>query len=182
MAESDALSPTVVQRAAALRKAIDEVKKLRANRQIRDALNTRNGPKVDAVHDLLLNSPVLVQREENTGQTGHQSGPYNLVALDNKSCVVDLPYSYTTFRSTSVKPYLVLEGNTEEIELDSRAKEAALRPVLQTASRTGQTTPRTVFQNTSRPKPVFQPPATQPVKQGRRRLRKYPLLDITVFL
>ena len=60
MAESDALSPTVVQRAAALRKAIDEVKKLRANRQIRDALNTRNGPKVDAVHDLLLNSPVLV--------------------------------------------------------------------------------------------------------------------------
>ena len=85
-----------------------------------------NRLKVDTIYNLLLNLLVLVQREENTGQTRHQLGLYNLVALDNKSCVVDLPYGYTTFRSTSVKPYLVPEGNTEEIELDSRAKEAAL--------------------------------------------------------
>jgi hypothetical protein len=69
--ESDALSPTVAQRAVALRKAMDEVKKLRANRQVMDALNMRNGPRVNAIHDLPLNSLVLVWREGNTGQNGH---------------------------------------------------------------------------------------------------------------
>src|SRR6202035_3056442 len=82
MAESDAPSPTVTQRAVALRKAMDEVKKLRANRQVQDALNMRNEPRVDAIHDLPLNSPVLVWREGNTGQNGHWSGPYNLIDMD----------------------------------------------------------------------------------------------------
>ncbi len=58
--ELDALLPNISQRAAALQKAIEEVKRLRAKRQVDDALNTRNGLKVDAVHDLSLNSPVLV--------------------------------------------------------------------------------------------------------------------------
>ena len=85
-----------------------------------------NRLKVDTVYNLLLNLLVLVQRKENTEQTRHQLSLYNLVALDNKSCVVDLPYSYTMFRLTSVKSYLVLEGNTKEIKLDSKAKKDAL--------------------------------------------------------
>ncbi len=60
MVESDLLNPSVAQRTAALRKAIEEVKKLRANRQVADALNMRNGPTTAAVHDLPLNSLVLV--------------------------------------------------------------------------------------------------------------------------
>jgi hypothetical protein len=76
MVESDAPNPTVAQRAAALTKAMDEVKKLRAKRQVADALNMRNGPKTTAIHDLPLNSPVLVWREGPTGQPGYWSGPY----------------------------------------------------------------------------------------------------------
>ena len=37
-----------------------EIHKLRVERQVVDALNMYNGPRTDAVHDLPLNSPVLV--------------------------------------------------------------------------------------------------------------------------
>ena len=71
MVESDAPSPSVTQRANAIKKAMAEIRKLRAERQVADALNMRNGPKTDAVHDLPPNSPVLVWREGNTGQARH---------------------------------------------------------------------------------------------------------------
>ena len=71
MAESDAPSPSVTQWANAIKKAMAEVQKLRVERQVVDALNMRNGPKTDAIHDLPLNSPVLVWREGNIGQAGH---------------------------------------------------------------------------------------------------------------
>jgi hypothetical protein len=60
MTELDAPSPTVTQRANAVKKAIAEIRKLRAERQVADALNMRNGLRTDAVHDLPPNSPVLV--------------------------------------------------------------------------------------------------------------------------
>ena len=69
--ELDAPSPTVAQRSSAIKKAMAEIHKLRAERNVADALNTRNGPKTDAVHSLPPNSPVLVWREGNTGQLGH---------------------------------------------------------------------------------------------------------------
>ena len=58
--ESNALLPTVAQRTATLQKAIDEVRKLRAKQQVNNALQTRNGPKVNAIHNLPLNSLVLI--------------------------------------------------------------------------------------------------------------------------
>jgi hypothetical protein len=71
MVESDPLSPTVTQQAAAIKKAMVEIRKIRAEQQIADALRTRNGPRTDDVHDLPPSSPVLVWREGNTGQPGH---------------------------------------------------------------------------------------------------------------
>jgi len=67
MVEADAPSPTVAQRAAAIKKAMAEIQKLRAERQIIEALNMRNGLNITVIHDLSLNSPVLVWREGNTG-------------------------------------------------------------------------------------------------------------------
>jgi hypothetical protein len=60
MTELDAPSPTVTQRANAVKKAMAEIRKLRAERQVADALNMRNGPRTNAVHDLPPNSPILV--------------------------------------------------------------------------------------------------------------------------
>ena len=52
--------PTITQRATAIKKAMEEIYKLRVKRLVSDALNTRNGPNIDAVHDLPINSQVLV--------------------------------------------------------------------------------------------------------------------------
>ena len=46
MTESDPPPPSVTQRAAAIRRAMDEITKIRAMRQVNDALNQRNGPSV----------------------------------------------------------------------------------------------------------------------------------------
>ena len=63
LVESDAPSQTVSHRATVLKKAMEEVQKLRAKRQVNDALNQRNGPSTLAIKDLPLNSDVLVWRE-----------------------------------------------------------------------------------------------------------------------
>ncbi len=55
---------SIPQRAIAIEKAMIEIRKFRAERQIVDALNTRNDSIVISVHDLLLNSNVLVWRDD----------------------------------------------------------------------------------------------------------------------
>ena len=52
------------------------------------------------VHDLPLNSKVLIWRE-----SGSWNRPYCLLAVENKACCVQLPSGLTSFRSTSIKPY-----------------------------------------------------------------------------
>jgi hypothetical protein len=46
-----------------IEKVMIEVRKFRAKRQIADALNTRNDLIVTSIHDLFLNSNVLIWRE-----------------------------------------------------------------------------------------------------------------------
>jgi hypothetical protein len=116
MVEYDAPSPTVAQRSAALKKATMEIQKLRAKRLVADALGTRNGPSTTEIHDLTINSDVLVWREGNTGQPGSWEGPYKLVAINGEDCVLSLPRGNTTFRSTSVKPLYVPDESTIETD------------------------------------------------------------------
>src|SRR6266702_1698326 len=94
---------------------MEEVKKLRAERQVADALNMRNGPKTTAIHNLPLNSPILVWREGPTGQPGYWSGPYNLqqstaiygnlqqstAIYGNLPVPVTLPNTITTYTVTT---------------------------------------------------------------------------------
>ena len=65
--EHNPLLLLIAQRALAIKKAIAEVQKLRAKRQVNDAINTRNGPNIATIYDFTLNSNVLVWREGNTG-------------------------------------------------------------------------------------------------------------------
>jgi hypothetical protein len=83
MTELDAPAPSIVQRATAIRKAMDEVVKLRAKTQVNNALNTRNGPDTEHLHDLPLNSDVLVWREN-----GGWKGPFKLVNINGETCKV----------------------------------------------------------------------------------------------
>jgi hypothetical protein len=160
MVEYDAPSPSVAQRSAALKKAMTEIQKLRAKRQVDDALNTRNGPSTTDIHELTLNSDVLVWREGNTGQPGSWEGPYKLVTIDGESCVLALPRGNTTFRSTSVKPFNVpdVEIEVDPLELERNNQETEGEEDI-------------IVIDTS--------PAAPP-KRGRGRPRKN--ADVTVFL
>jgi hypothetical protein len=60
IAKSDPPVPTVIQRAAVIKRAIAEIRKIRAEQQVTEALRTRNGPRTNDIHDLPLNSEVLV--------------------------------------------------------------------------------------------------------------------------
>jgi hypothetical protein len=51
---------SISQRAMIIEKAMTEMRKFRAERQIADALNTRNESIVTPIHDLSLNSNVLI--------------------------------------------------------------------------------------------------------------------------
>jgi hypothetical protein len=158
MVEYDAPSPSVAQRSAALKKAMSEIQKLRAKRLVTEALSARNGPSTTDIHDLALNSDVLVWREGNTGQPGSWEGPYKLVAVNDENCVLELPRGNTTFRSTSVKPFYVPDAEPVDTEHHEPERDAE--------------TDDTIVVDTSRP--------TDAPKRGRGRPRKAP--DVSIFL
>ncbi len=56
----DLPAPSITQRAIAIEKAMIEIRKLRAKRQIADVLNTQNDSIITSISNLLLNSDVLV--------------------------------------------------------------------------------------------------------------------------
>jgi hypothetical protein len=56
----DPLLLLVTKRALAIKKAIAQVQKLKAKRQVNSTLNARNGPSITIIHELALNSKVLV--------------------------------------------------------------------------------------------------------------------------
>jgi hypothetical protein len=64
------LTPTITQQATTVRKAMAKVAKIRAKRQVNNALNQRNSPSVEAIHNLPLNSDILVWQEGNTSHSG----------------------------------------------------------------------------------------------------------------
>jgi hypothetical protein len=69
MIEMNVSSSTITQRFIAMRKAMNEVRKLNAIRQLNDALNIRNDSSSILIHNLSLNSDVLVYREKNENQS-----------------------------------------------------------------------------------------------------------------
>ena len=86
-----------------------EIRKLKARQQVKDALGTRNRPKILDTLQLPLTSDVLVWRE-GAGWTGL----HKLLARneDDTACTVEVNSRPMTFRITSVKPYYQDE-NTE---------------------------------------------------------------------
>jgi hypothetical protein len=93
-------SPSMVKRSKAIQKATKALRKIAAERQVADALNTRNGPATEDVLALPLQSEVLVWRESDGW-----NGPYKIISVDGHNVTVDMVNGPTTFRSTVVKPY-----------------------------------------------------------------------------
>jgi hypothetical protein len=74
---------SITEQAAIIRKAMAEIVKLRAKQAVNNALYYRNGPNTTLVHDLPLNSEVLVWRK-----SGKWTGPYRLLAVENETCYI----------------------------------------------------------------------------------------------
>lgn len=132
----DPPAPTIIQRADAIEKAMNEVRKFRAENQVADALNTRNGPLVNPVHDLPLNSDVLVWREGNAGRTGKWTGPFKLLGIEGEICKIHLPSGPIEFRSTVVKPYLTDDDDTKNSPSTTK-----ISPVAENSLSDAQTLP-----------------------------------------
>ena len=79
----DPPAPSITEQAAAIRKAMAEIVKLRAKQTINNTLHHRNGPNTTPVYNLPLNSKVLVWRE-----SGNWTGPYRLLAVEDKTYCV----------------------------------------------------------------------------------------------
>jgi hypothetical protein len=69
MIEMNVSSSTIIQRAIAMRKAMKEIQKFIVIRQMNDALNTRNKSIITLIHELSLNSSVLMFRESKDNQS-----------------------------------------------------------------------------------------------------------------
>lgn len=93
-------SPSIVKRSEAIQKAMKALRKLTAERQVTDALNTRNGPTTSDTLALPLQSEVVVWRESDGWK-----GPYKIIGIEGHNITVDMVNDPTTFRSTVVKPY-----------------------------------------------------------------------------
>lgn len=90
------------QRAAAAAKAMAALRKMRAARDVQNALRARNGPDTEPTlpKSLPLGSEVLVYREKEKW-----TGPYKVLAVSDTVVTVELDNGPAPFRSTAVKPY-----------------------------------------------------------------------------
>ena len=100
MNESNAFVSSITQRSIAMKKAMDEIRKLNVNRQVNDVINTKNEFSTIHFHDLSFNAPVLIYWKKSRWK-----GPYKLLNMKNESTLLDLSNGPIKFRATSVKPY-----------------------------------------------------------------------------
>jgi hypothetical protein len=92
-----------------IEKAMIEIRKFRAKRQIADVLNTRNDSIITSIHDLLLNSDVLVWREDKKW-----IGSFKLLDIEDETCKIVLSSESIDFRNTVIKLFLIESINDIE--------------------------------------------------------------------
>jgi hypothetical protein len=76
-------SPPITQWAKAICKAMKEVRRFYASRQVKDALAIRNGPNVLPTLSLPIQSDVCVWREKDSW-----TGPFKLLSTDDQTYVI----------------------------------------------------------------------------------------------
>lgn len=60
MIEQDAPFPSITKHAVAMQKAMNKIQRCTIFQRINNVFNTWNGPSTASVHDLSINSPILV--------------------------------------------------------------------------------------------------------------------------
>ena len=86
----DSPTPTITQCITAIKNTMKKVQKVRAERQVANALNQKNRfrPMVSIVHDLSLDLDVIIWQKGNARYSKKWTEPYKLLAVKNKTCKV----------------------------------------------------------------------------------------------
>jgi hypothetical protein len=85
LTEIDLFSSLVTKRAEVICVATKEVRRLYAERQVKDVLAMRNSPDTKNTLDLPLQSDVRVWREKE-----EWTGPYKLIATEGETCTINM--------------------------------------------------------------------------------------------
>ncbi len=158
---------SITQRAMIIEKAMIEIRKFRAERQIVDVANIRNDRIITSIHDLLLNSDVLVWRE---GKKWIEL--FKLLDIESETCKIVLSSESTDFRSTVIKPFLIESIN--DVESFDENVQSITEDVHSSDHQNNLS---------SEPPEITRPPATtRPIRTRRLSLRYQNLADIIVFL
>jgi hypothetical protein len=81
-----------------------------------DALNMRNDSNTILIHDLSLNSFVLMYREKSADQSKSWKDSYKLLNIENESTMIDISSESTKFQATSIKSYYEKDINSNSIK------------------------------------------------------------------
>lgn len=84
---TDKPAPGTYERAVAVRKASEQMSRYFAQRQLKDALYSRNGPYVLDIHKTPLCGKVIVYRTKNNSK----HGSFKLLGIDGETCTVQYP-------------------------------------------------------------------------------------------
>ena len=106
LTKMDPLSLSVTKRIEAIRAVTKEVRRLYAERQVKDALAIRNGPNTKITLDLPLQLDIRVQRKKEGWK-----GLYKLIIINGETYTVNILREPAKFRLTIVKPYLTKQPN-----------------------------------------------------------------------
>ncbi len=115
---------SIIQRTMIIEKAMIEIRKFRAERQIVDVLNNRNDLIIISIHDLFLNSDVLIWRKDNVNQHDKWIESFKLLSIENETCKIALSSESIDFWSTVIKSFLIksfnkIESIDENVQLTS---------------------------------------------------------------
>ncbi|KAM4061308.1 cwf18 domain containing protein [Hirsutella rhossiliensis] len=111
-------SASTLKRSAAMQKAMKTLRQLSAERQVKDALRTRNGPSTADVLSLPLQSEVRVWREKDGWQ-----GPFKIASIDGHNVTIDTVNGPQVFRSTHVQPYLRDDSTIPQVPAPAQDEE-----------------------------------------------------------
>ncbi|KAI1007694.1 hypothetical protein K3495_g536 [Podosphaera aphanis] len=147
--KGDAPTPDIMQRAKAINRVMAEVSKLRANRQIQEAINSLNGPSPRTIP---LGSDVLVWRAHRKKLEGPYCYSYELTE-DRILATEDVLKTHWCFDQRVLRFTLQKNNNLTENENEERHNNPQPDPV-----------PNVI------PTPITNPSTTIPSSQRQRRL------------
>ncbi len=104
---------SITQRTMTIEKAMIEIRKFRVERQIIDVLNIRNNSIIISIHDLFLNSNVLIWRN-NLNQRDKWMKSFKLLNIEDEICKIALSFESIDFRSIVIKLFLIKSINNVE--------------------------------------------------------------------